>query len=379
MIDADEAVRLELRDIARQLLGDQDSQWPAGDPPAPEWSVLAAAGWLGLEIPEAFGGAAASFAEVAVIVEELGRAAADAPFLGCVVLGVPALLLVESSAARDRLLARAATGEDVVCLCLPAGDEPLDPELPFRVERSGRKASISGRASAVLDAPQAGRLLLPAADPVHGTVLVAVSRDAAGVTVERQPIVDYSRSLGQVVVNSTVAEPDIWRLDDAAALTRLRDRAALALALDSVGIVEAVLAVTVAHASDRRQFGRPIGSFQAVKHACADVYVALTASRELVDAAVRLVTEDDPSAAVAVSMAKSYACTAAVAAAGIAMQLHGGIGYTWENGNHLYLKRAILNRSLFGSPRDHRARLARSFDDRHPPAASTPLASDQHR
>ena len=142
-------------------------------------------------------------------------------------------------------------------------------------------------------------------------------------------------------------------------LRRLRDRAAVAVACDSLGISEAMLSATVAYAKVRQQFGRPIGSFQAVKHACADMQVHIAVSRQLVRAAIESVVHgrDDGAA----SMAKSYACTAAVDIAGKAMQLHGGIGYTWESGIHVYLKRAALNRSLFGSPAAHRKELAKRY------------------
>jgi alkylation response protein AidB-like acyl-CoA dehydrogenase len=142
---------------------------------------------------------------------------------------------------------------------------------------------------------------------------------------------------------------------------RLLDRAAVAVACDSLGLSEAMLAATVAYAKVRHQFGRAIGSFQAVKHACADMQVAIAVSRQLVSAAVEAVAEDRADAAVAAAMAKSYTCAAAVDVVGKAMQLHGGIGYTWESGIHVYLKRAALNRALFGSPAAHRKELAKRY------------------
>ena len=145
------------------------------------------------------------------------------------------------------------------------------------------------------------------------------------------------------------------------AVGHLRDRAALAIACDSLGLCEAMLSATVAYAKVRHQFGRPIGSFQAVKHACADMLVTISVSRQLVDAAVEAVVENRPDAGVAVAMAKSHVCSHAVDLVGKAMQLHGGIGYTWESGIHTYLKRATLNRSLFGSPASHRQRLANRY------------------
>jgi len=140
----------------------------------------------------------------------------------------------------------------------------------------------------------------------------------------------------------------------------LADRAAVALACDSVGVAEAMLDATVAYAGVRQQFGRPIGSFQAVKHMCADMLVELTVARELLAGAVGAVATGGPpgAASAAASMAKSQVGAMAVDVVGTALQLHGGIGYTWESDVHVYLKRAALNRALFGSPRAHRRRLA---------------------
>ena len=149
--------------------------------------------------------------------------------------------------------------------------------------------------------------------------------------------------------------------DPVAAVRRLHDRAAVAIACDSLGLSEAMLSATVGYAKVRQQFGRPIGSFQAVKHACADMLVSISVSRQLVSAAVQAVVEQRPDADVAAAMAKSHACGSAVDIAGKAMQLHGGIGYTWESGIHVYLKRAALNRSLFGSPAAHRKHLAQRY------------------
>jgi len=160
-----------------------------------------------------------------------------------------------------------------------------------------------------------------------------------------------------------VPETAVWRFrgDPGAAVHRLLGRAAVAVACDSLGLSEAMLDATVGYARVREQFGRPIGSFQAVKHACADMLVQVSVARELVRAAAASVADDDPDAWAAASMAKSYACAAAVDVVGKAMQLHGGIGYTWESGIHVYLKRAVLNRSLFGSPAAHRRRLATRY------------------
>jgi alkylation response protein AidB-like acyl-CoA dehydrogenase len=317
----------ELRSVAGDLLAKDG---------AVDWPVLAGAGWTGLEVPETLGGAGATFAEVALISTEIGRAAATTPYLGSVVLAVGALNMLPPNAIRDELLAGIATG---TTRCAVAMDG-------FTLE-GGR---LTGRAEFVPDAAGADRLLLLA-----GGVLVE-----AVPTVVRQPVLDETRQLA-VVTAADVEVSNVMRFqgDSRAAVRQLRDRAAVAVACDSLGLAEAMLSATVEYAKVRSQFGRPIGSFQAVKHACADMLVQIEVSRQLVEAAVAAVTAGDATPEAA--MAKSHVCSAAVDVAGKAMQLHGGIGYTWESGIHVYLKRAALNRSLFGSSAAHRRTLAQRY------------------
>jgi alkylation response protein AidB-like acyl-CoA dehydrogenase len=347
----------ELRAVARDLLGARPGPGSALD-----WRLAAGSGWLGLEVPESLDGAGATFAEVAVILREMGRAATSGPYLGSVVLGVGALVLVSPGPGRDDLLRRAAAGSTLLALALP-GDASVGSsvELPFRVSRSSGRLVVDGEAAFVPDATEADRLLLPALDPDGVPVVVSVDPGATGVDVAPQPVLDATRALARVTAGDVeVAEADLWRFaaDPDAAVSRLRDRAAVAVACDSLGLSEAMLEATVAYAGVRQQFGRPIGSFQAVKHACADMLVQVSLARELVAAAVDQVAAADPGAAVAASMAKAYACGTAVDVVGQALQLHGGIGYTWESGIHVYLKRATLDRSLYGSPPAHRRALA---------------------
>ncbi|KDF02059.1 acyl-CoA dehydrogenase [Mycolicibacterium aromaticivorans JS19b1 = JCM 16368] len=304
----------ELRSLAAELLAkDRAVAWP----------VLADAGWVGLEVAEHLGGAGATFAEVAVICEELGRAASTTSFLGSAVLAVGVLNALEPSEFRDRLLAEIASGDTRVAVAF----EPFD--------------------------------FVPDAEGAD-TVLVVTDAGVteATVSITPQPVLDETRRLARVAVERPGAALSFV---DESAGRRLRDRAAVAIACDSLGVAEAMLTATVDYAKVRQQFGRPIGSFQAVKHACADMYVAISVSRQLVSAAVHAIALDQRDAAVKASMAKSYACSTAVDVAGKAMQLHGGIGYTWESGIHVYLKRAALNRSLFGSPASCRHELAQRY------------------
>ncbi len=319
-----EEFHAELRSVAGDLLAKDRSV---------DWTALAEAGWTGLEVPEDLGGAGATFREVAIVCQEMGRAASSNSYLGSAVLAVGVLNALQPSDVRDRLLSDVGSG-------------------------ALRVAVAVGSFDFVPDAAGADRLLVVAPDADGVPVVVGT----AALTVTPQPVVDETRRLAAVSTERLdMTEALRFEGDPDAQVRRLLDRAAVAVACDSLGLSEAMLSATVSYAKVRHQFGRPIGSFQAVKHACADMLVRISVSRQLVSAAVDAVAEGRPDAGVAAAMAKSYATTAAVDVVGKAMQLHGGIGYTWESGIHVYLKRAALNRSMFGSPADHRRQLAQRY------------------
>ncbi|MET0702950.1 MAG: acyl-CoA dehydrogenase family protein [Mycobacterium sp.] len=337
----------ELRSVAGDLLAKERGAEVS-------WPLLAQAGWTSLEAPDDFGGAGATFAEVAVILLEMGRAATASPYLGGAVLGVGTLLALAPGSVRDELLA----GSGRVAVALSTDHETVGATTPFTLTESRQ---LNGRSDFVADAVGADRLLLLAADPDRTPVIVAVPPDA--VTVTARPVLDETRRLASVTAeNLTVDGASVLRFDGDphAAVRGLLDRASVAVACDSLGLAEAMLTATVAYTGMRHQFGRAIGSFQAVKHMCADMLVQISVARQLVGAAVEAIAEGGDTA-VPASMAKSSACDTAVAVVGTAMQLHGGIGYTWESGVHVYLKRAALNRSLFGSPAAHRRQLAQRY------------------
>lgn len=321
----------ELRTVAGDLLA-KDRE--------PGWQALVDAGWVGIEVPDDLGGAGASFTETAVLLDQIGRAVATTGYLGGAVLSVGALRAVQPGDDRDRLLASVAGGDTRMAVAFDG----------FTVEGS----TLTGRAEFVADADGADHLLV-----VTGSGLAVVS--GSELTVEAQPVLDATRRLATVTADAATIETLLaFPTDPDAAVGALHDRAAVAIACDSLGIAEQMLTATVDYVAMRHQFGRPIGSFQAVKHACADMLVSIEVSRQLVAQAVAAVAAGRETRAAA-AMAKAYSTSAAVSVAGKAMQLHGGIGYTWESGIHRYLKRATLNRSLFGSPAAHRKRLAQRY------------------
>jgi len=361
----------ELRSTAREVLAGNAGAPPGGGgaagPPQDtqaEWRQFADLGWTGIEVPEALGGAGATFAEAAVLLQEMGRSVTSSPYLGTATHGVGTLNLLAAHPDRDVLLHDVATGRRRLAVPLTDVDgDPPEDVAPFRLQESGPGLRLHGRSMFVPDAPDADGLLIVAIDPDGRPVTVHLDADSAGLAVTPQPVLDLTRRFGAVVADGVeVGSESVLRFagDPAKAVRLLWDRAALSIACDSLGLSEAMLTATVSYACSRAQFGRPIGSFQAVKHACANMLVKISVARSLLSCAVRqLVAVDDDRAAVL--MAKSYVCTTAVEIAGSALQLHGGIGYTWDSGVHTYLKRAALNRSLFGSPVYYHKRLAERY------------------
>jgi alkylation response protein AidB-like acyl-CoA dehydrogenase len=354
----------DLRQVARDVLGRGAPRPGEGLQPAPvPADVLASSGWSGLEVPETLDGAGATFAETAVVLEELGRFVSMSPMLGSVVLGVGALGLLEATPGSDELQAQVANGTVRLAVAAWDGADVVSPSPAFRLTADGSGARVDGRVDFVVDAPDADVVLVVAQDD-HSAAVIAVGAGDPSLGVVTQPLVDASRTAATVTANGLAVDPDrVWRFagDDTAALRRLYDRAALAVACDGIGVAKAMLDATVAYAAVRQQFDRPIGSFQAVKHQCADMLVSIQVAEILVSDAIDALVGDDPDASVAVSRAAARAGDVAVEVAGTAMQLHGGIGYTWESGVHCHLKRAMLDRSLFGSPAAHRRAIAQGI------------------
>jgi alkylation response protein AidB-like acyl-CoA dehydrogenase len=318
------------------------------------WRALATEmGLAGLAVPESRGGAGASWREVAVVCEELGRAVAPVPYLGSAVVATGVLLTLD-----DPLLAELAGGARTAALAVPFDTAPGSvARLP-----ATEGGALSGEVRGVVDAATADILLVPAADGLYAV-------EAAHAT--RTPVVslDLTRPLCDVALDAAPGRRlATGELATAAVEAGLRAGAAM-LASEQLGVAEWCLGSTVDYLKVRHQFGRPIGSFQALKHRLADVWVAVTEGRAVARYAAACLATGDADTTVAVGLAQAYCGPVAVTAAEECVQLHGGIGFTWEHPAHLYLKRAKADAIALGTADGHRAVLASLVDL---PAAGPP-------
>ncbi|MDD7917571.1 acyl-CoA dehydrogenase family protein [Actinomycetospora callitridis] len=299
-------------------------------------------GVAGLPVPEERGGAGASWREVAVVAEELGRAVAPVPFLGTAV--ATALLL---GTAEDELLAAVAAGERTAALAVGATRGAGRP-VPVTVERQGAGDLLQGTITAVIDAVTADVLLVPVSEG-----LAIMEADGDGVTRTTAESLDMTRRLTDVTFDGAPA-----RIVAGADVDRALRIGAAVLASEQLGLAERCLADTVAHLRDRHQFGRQLASYQALKHRLADLWVAITQARATARYAARCAADDSPDLPIAAAVAAAHCSEVALLAAEEGLQLHGGIGFTWEHPAHLFLKRARADALLLGSADHHRSVLA---------------------
>lgn len=326
---------------------------------APLWRQLAGTGLAGLAVPERFGGSDASVAELAVVLEELGAALACVPYLVSAAIAAPALVHAGGEAA-SRYLPGIADGSLVATVALDADGGVWRADRATATARPGDGGAwtVSGHHPYVVDGPVAGLVVAPASTP-DGVALFAIDPAGPGATRRDLPTVDLTRRQSRFEWAGAPAmllgSPGTGQ--GAALLDHVLDLAATALAAELVGTARQALEASVAYAKIRRQFGQPIGAFQAVKHRCADMLVAVESARACVSLAVAAAsagTADFPALA---SMAKACASDAAAYVTGENIQLHGAVGFTWEHDAHLLFKRASTGRLLFGDAEHHRDRL----------------------
>ena len=324
------------------------------------WGLLAAdLGLTGLAVPEEFGGAGYGPVELAVVFEELGRALACLPYFATAGLAVPALLASGDQTAQKEYLPAIASGELIATLAVPGESGDWDPgEVTLAASRSGRDWVLTGTKSYVPDGA-AAELILTAARTPAGVSVFAVRAGAPGLDREQLPVMDLTRRQARLTFRGVPARLVGDEGAGAATVRRALDEAAAALAAEQVGGAQQVLDSSVGYAKTRMQFGRPIGSFQAIKHRCADMLASVESARSVAYHAAWAAAGDPAELPLAAALAKSYCSDVFVSAAADCVQIHGGIGFTWEHPAHLYFKRAVTDRALLGSPDTHRERLAR--------------------
>jgi alkylation response protein AidB-like acyl-CoA dehydrogenase len=320
------------------------------------WHALGTeVGLAGLLVPASAGGKGGSARDAAVVLEELGAAVAPVPFLGNDVLATTALLGCEEPGPLERI----AFGEDIATLVVPLTTAPGS-GFPGGV-RAGAGGALTGRVTSVADALPADVLVVPGVGP-DGPGLYEVAADAPGVRITPVGSLDLTRPIAEVALDDVPAH----RLAGPEAAPSALESALLAgaglLASEQLGLADACLTDTVAYLGQRRQFGRVVGSFQAVKHRLADLWLAVVSARAAARAAADALATGSPDAPVAVAVAQAYCSDVAVHAAEECVQLHGGIGMTWEHPAHLRLKRAKADQLALGTPGRHRARLAGLVD-----------------
>jgi alkylation response protein AidB-like acyl-CoA dehydrogenase len=356
----------ELRKSVRRFLDDKSPETEVrrlmetteGYDPA-VWSQMAQQlGLQGLAIPEEYGGSGYTYVELIVVMEEMGRALLCAPYFSTIGLAANALLTSGDDAAKKEYLPGIASGETIATLALTEESGKWDESgITLEATKAGDGYTLTGTKSFVLDGHTA-HLILVAARTGKGVSLFAVNGDASGLTRTALSTMDQTRKQAKLDFDGTPArlvgaEGQGWKT-----LEKTLDLAAVALAAEQVGGAQKVLDMSVEYAKVRVQFGRPIGSFQAIKHKCADMLLEVESAKSAAYYAGWAAAEDSDELPVVASLAKAYCSDAYFHAAAENIQIHGGIGFTWEHPAHLYFKRAKTDELYLGDPTYHRELLA---------------------
>jgi len=321
------------------------------------WAKMAEQGYTGIIFPEEFGGVGLGIVELVLLMEEAGRALLPGPLFSTVALAGAVIDAVASAEQKKKYLVPICSGEARSTLAMLESGVSWDPRDARIAFADGR---LTGEKLFVPDAAAADFMIVAAAGGVF-----AVDAKAQGMGIEPMKGMDLTRKLYSVRFESTPAE----RLGNIDGLARGIEIATAALVAEMVGGMQRTLDMAVEYAKTRKQFGKPIGSFQAVQHQCADMYLETESARSAAYYAAWALQENAPDAPVAVSIAKMYASDACRTVGNRGIQIHGGMGFTWENDGHLYYRRAKASESMFGSATFHRERIARLAID----AAAAPV------
>jgi alkylation response protein AidB-like acyl-CoA dehydrogenase len=333
----------------------------------PLWSEMAKLGWLGLPFPEEQGGAGLGFVELALVLEEMGRAAYPGPFFATVVLGGLGLMLGGSVAQKDKWLAAIASGKARATAALVEAELDWDPaSAATTADKSGSGWALSGLKRFVPWAEAADVVLVPARSP-EGLSLFLVDPRSAGVTLEPMVGIDLTTRWSEMRLDKVAVGADAVLGRPGAAgpvLESLLRRAAVMASAEMLGAARRCLDMSVEYAKVREQFGQPIGSYQAIRHRCAEMLLETENAHAAVYYAAWALSAGAEDAAVASSICKSYVNEAARKVCGDAIQVHGGIGFTWEYDLHLYMKRAKALEPLYGDTEYHRELVTRLVTSR---------------
>ncbi len=323
--------------------------------------------WTGLTIPEEYGGLGMSYLDLHPLMEEMGRALLCSPFFSTICLGANALLLGGNGVQKERYLPGIAAGEATATLAYAEKNGQLDAAgIEATCSRTAAGYILRGTKSYVLDGHTADLLIVAArtenSEGAEGVSLFLVPGDADGVKQAWLPTMDQTRRLASVELNDVVVPADALVGEEGrgwALCERTLDLARIALAAEQVGAAEMCLDMSVEYAKVRKQFGRPIGSFQAIKHKCADMLMMIESARSAAFYASALAGQGERDLEEAASSAKAFCSDAFFHCAAENIQIHGGIGFTWEHAAHMYFKRAKAAEVLFGAPSFHRERVAK--------------------
>jgi len=364
-----------LRDVARTFVKKEIDLAPLLIPGATvananydaNWKKIADVGWPGLIVPEQYDGSEMSCIDLAMVIGEMGRGLSPSPFFGTLA-ATWALLRAATGEQKSRLLPGIAAGKTSMALAIADAngsvDGPSSDTHAVAADDTHAVASrdahvLNGTKSFVVDAASASTLVVAAHDGTSLRFFVVDARQA-GVRIEVLPWRDITRQVCNVTFENVRGER--LPVDVATAWPWIRDRLLLVLSLESAAGIEHVLETTLAYAKERVAFGRPIGSYQSIKHDLADTFGASECANVLALYAAWALSNDAADASNAAAMAQSYTSEAYVAATERSVQIFGAIGFSWEMENHLYFKRARANATLFGSPSVHRARLMDSLE-----------------
>jgi alkylation response protein AidB-like acyl-CoA dehydrogenase len=356
----------ELRKAIRRFLEDKSPETEVrrlmdtteGLDPAVWKQMSEQLGLLGLIIPEEFGGSGYTYVELTVVLEEMGRALLCAPYFSTVALATNLLLVCGDDAAKKDYLPGIADGSKIATVALAEASGRWDEGgVTVSAEGSGDSWTITGEKLYVLDGHTAD-VILVAARTDAGVSVFAVAKGASGFAATPLSTMDQTRKQAKLTFESTQARLVGTDGEGWAAISKMLDLAAVALAAEQVGGAQRVLEMSVDYAKVRVQFGRPIGSFQAIKHKCADMLLEVESAKSAAYYAGWAAAEDNDELPAVASLAKSYCSEAYFHATAENIQIHGGIGFTWEHPAHLYFKRAKSSELLFGDPTYHRELLA---------------------